>query len=296
MLRNQIVAAHQGTQLRNSASEIGNRAVSSRPRGRWLAGASIVALAIACAPAAAQTVTSTANGCDDISSDRAYHCEVRQDTLAGGNPLRVDASPNGGIRIQGWDRNEVAIRSRVVAYADSERDARRLASQVRIETAGGEISARGPDRDGESHFVVSFELNVPQHANLTLKTVNGGITVRDLRGTVNFDAVNGGVRLENVGGEVRGETNNGGITIDLTGDRWDGEGLDVETHNGGVRLNLPANYSAELETGTTNGGLNVDFPMSVQGKIGKHLRTTLGAGGPKIRAMTYNGGVSIRQQ
>jgi hypothetical protein len=237
-------------------------------------------LAITLTSAAGQTSYLEANTCDGISSDRAYHCEMREDTLAGGNPLRVDASPNGGIRVRGWDRNEVAIRSRIVAYADSEQDARRLASQVRIDT----------------YFVVSFELNVPQNANLTLKTVNGGISIRDLRGTVNFDAVNGGVRLENVAGEVRGETNNGGLTIDLTGDRWDGAGLDVETHNGGVRLKLPANYSAELETGTTNGRLNVEFPITVQGRIGKRLHTTLGGGGPKIRAVTYNGGVSIRQQ
>jgi hypothetical protein len=259
-------------------------------------GFSTLFLAITLTPATAQTTSLEANTCDDISSDRAYHCEMREETLAGGNPVRVDASPNGGIRVRGWERNEVAIRSRVVAYADSEQEARRLASQVRIETAGGEVGAQGPDRDNESYFVVSYELNVPQNANLTLKTVNGGISVRDLRGTVNFDAVNGGVKLENVGGEVRGETNNGGVTIDLTGERWDGAGLDVETHNGGVRLNLPANYSAELETGTTNGRLNVEFPVTVHGRVGKRLHTTLGGGGPKIRAVTYNGGVSIRQQ
>jgi DUF4097 and DUF4098 domain-containing protein YvlB len=255
----------------------------------------LVALAFA-VPAAGQTTYRESDSCADISSDRPYYCEVREEKLAGGIPLRVDASPNGGIRVRGWDRNEVALRARLVAYADSEQDARQLAAQVRIETGGGEIRARGPERENDSHFVVSFELNVPQQSNLTLKTVNGGISVRDLHGTVNFDAVNGGVRLENIGGDVRGETNNGGLTIDLTGERWEGAGLDVETHNGGVRLNLPANYSAELETGTTNGGLNVDFPITVQGRVGKRLHTTLGAGGPKIRAMTYNGGVSIRQQ
>jgi hypothetical protein len=259
-------------------------------------GSATLLLAITLTPASAQNTYLEANTCDGISSDRAYHCDIREDTLAGGSPVSVDASPNGGIRVRGWERNEVSIRSRVVAYADSEQDARRLASQVRIETAGGEVRAEGPDRENDSYFVVSYELNVPQHANLTLKTVNGGITVRDLRGTVNFDAVNGGVSLDNVGGEVRGETNNGGLTIDLTGERWEGAGLDVETHNGGVRLNLPANYSAELETGTTNGRLNVDFPVTVQGLIGKRLHTTLGGGGPKIRAVTYNGGVSIRQQ
>jgi hypothetical protein len=259
-------------------------------------GFSTLFLAITLTTATAQTTYLESNTCDGISSDRAHHCEVREDTLAGGNPLRVDASPNGGIRVNGWDRNEIAIRSRVVAYADTEQEARRLASQVRVETAGGEVRAQGPDRENDSYFVVSYELNVPQNANLTLKTVNGGISVRDLRGTVNFDAVNGGVRLENVGGEMRGETNNGGLTIDLTGERWEGAGLDVETHNGGVRLNLPANYSAELETGTTNGRLNVEIPIAVQGRLGKRLHTTLGGGGPKIRTVTYNGGVSIRQQ
>jgi hypothetical protein len=259
-------------------------------------GWSMMVLALLSAPAVGQTTNLEDNTCDEISSDRAYHCEIREETLAGGNPLRVDASPNGGIRVRGWDRNEVAIRARVVAYADSEANARRLASQVRVETAGGEITARGPDRGEDISFTVSYELSVPQNANLTLKTVNGGISVRDLHGTVNFDAVNGGVRLANVGGEVRGETNNGGLTIDLSGDRWDGAGLDVETQNGGVRLNLPANYSAELETGTTNGRLNVDFPITVQGLVGKRLHTTLGGGGPKIRAVTYNGGVSIKRQ
>jgi DUF4097 and DUF4098 domain-containing protein YvlB len=263
---------------------------------RCTLGFGTLLLAFAAIPAAAQGPGRDSNACDDISSDRAYHCEVREDTLAGGNPLRIDASPNGGIRVRGWDRNDVSLRSRVVSYGESEQEARRLASQVRIETAGGDITARGPEREGESYFVVSYELSVPQNSNLTLKTVNGGISIRDLRGTVNFDAVNGGVKLENVGGEVKGETNNGGLSIDLTGDRWDGAGLDVETHNGGVRLNLPAHYSAELETGTTNGGLNVDYPITLQGRIGKRLHTTLGGGGPKIRAVTYNGGVSIRQQ
>jgi hypothetical protein len=259
-------------------------------------GFSVFLLAIALSPAAAQTVYREANSCEGISSDRAYHCEIRSETLAGGSPLSVDASPNGGIRVRGWDRAEVALRARVVAYADSEQEARQLASQVRVDTGGGVIRATGPEREHDSYWVVSYELDVPQNSNLTLKTVNGGITVRDLRGTVNFDAVNGGVRLENVGGEIRGETNNGGLAIELSGDRWEGTGLDVETHNGGVRLNLPANYSAELETGTTNGRLDIDFPITVQGLIGKRLNTTLGAGGPRIRAITYNGGITIRRQ
>jgi hypothetical protein len=248
----------------------------------------LLALALAAA-APAQPRSSDAMDCDDLSSDREHHCDMREETLAGGNPLDVDAAPNGGIRVIGWDRGDVRLRARVVGYGDSDAEARRTASQVRIETGGGEIRARAPERQDHSSWTVSFELSVPQNSQVTLRTVNGGIAVRDLRGTVRFKATNGGVRLENVGGDVTGETNNGGLSIDLNGERWEGSGLDVQTHNGGVNLTVPSNYSAELETGTTNGRLRVDFPITVQGVIGRHLNTTLGAGGPKIRAMTYNG-------
>ena len=36
--------------------------------------------------------------------------------------------------------------------------------------------------------------------------------------------------------------------------------------------------------------------FALQGLVGEQINTLLGAGGPKIRAMTYNGGVSIRRR
>jgi hypothetical protein len=131
---------------------------------------------------------------------------------------------------------------------------------------------------------------------LALATHNGGIAIEGFRGTATFRAQNGGVSLTDVGGDLRGGTTNGGVTVDLSGDRWDGPGLDVETHNGGIRMTLPANFSADLETGTTHGRLNVDFPVTVNGTIDRHLTTMLGAGGAKMRVITTNGGVTIRRR
>ena len=131
---------------------------------------------------------------------------------------------------------------------------------------------------------------------LTLNTSNGGISIEDFQGTAKFRAHNGGVSLNNVSGDIRGETTNGGVNINLTGDRWDGAGLDVETRNGGIRMTLPEHYSAALEAGTTNGRVRIDFPITVQGTFDRRLNTTLGAGGATLRAITTNGGVTIRRQ
>ncbi len=206
------------------------------------------------------------SGCNsDWNSRRASYCETRDATIPSAvNPLDIDAGRNGGIRIQGWDRADALIHAVIRAQADTDAQARALVAGVRIETAGGSIKATGPSSGDEAGWSANFELNVPRNAILTLNTQNGGISISDFRGSAQFHARNGGLTLTNVGGDLRGETTNGGVTVDLTGDHWDGQGLDVETRNGGLRLNVPQGYSAQLETGTTNGGLSIDFPINVQ--------------------------------
>jgi hypothetical protein len=39
--------------------------------------------------------------------------------------------------------------------------------------------------------------------------------------------------------------------------------------------------------------LSIDFPVMVQGRLGRELATTLGDGGPLVRAETTNGPVRI---
>ena len=260
-----------------------------------------VAAALVAAGSAQSRRDSTRTGtmsCNDrnYNNDRATHCEMREDTIGGANPLDIDAGRNGGIRVRGWDRGDVLVRTKIQASADSDADARRLVSGVRIDTGGGRIRPEGPDTNRDENWSVSFEVNVPRMAMLTLNTNNGGISIEEFRGVAKFHARNGGLTLNNVGGDLRGETTNGGVTVDVTGDHWDGAGLDVETRNGGIRMTLPRGFSAQLETGTTHGGISVDFPVTVQGSFRSHLETTLGSGGPKLRAVTTNGGVTIRQR
>jgi len=58
---------------------------------------------------------------------------------------------------------------------------------------------------------------------------------------------------------------------------------------------VPENYSARVETGTVNGSVNTEFPVTVQGRITKQLALNLGSGGAMVRAMTTNGGVQLKK-
>jgi len=235
--------------------------------------------------------------CENRSNyGRAQFCELRGTTLRPESKISVDGRQNGGVAFYGWDRNEVKVVAMIQANADNDNQAEELAKQVRINTNGGRISAEGPPSHSRSWWSVSYEIYVPTRSNLEAVTQNGGVSADDVEGNLDFQAMNGGIRVANIAGDVRGETTNGGISASLSGSSWRGKGLDLRTMNGGVSLTIPRGYNARLETGTTNGGMRVDFPITVQGLIGKRIQTQLGTGGPLVRVITTNGGVRISER
>ncbi len=237
--------------------------------------------------------------CDNNWSGRGdgqRHCEIKELPLAASGMVKVDGRQNGGVSVKGWDRNDILVRARIEAQAPTESEAHALGNQVRIETAGANIYADGPQSRDKSWWSVSYEVFVPRRSDLDLKAHNGGISINGVGGKLSFETTNGGVSLQEVSGKVQGRTSNGGLSVKLSGNRWEGEGMDVKTTNGGVNLVIPENYSARLETGTVNGGFNLGIPVTVQGKLEKNLSTDLGSGGATIRLMTTNGGVSVKKQ
>ncbi len=259
----------------------------------------VLALAPALVPATA-IQRSQRDWCTDSNygDDHAKHNEVRDFTVAAsGAKINVDAAPNGGIKVEGQGRSDVQVQACVSATADSDEQARALAQRVEVVATAERVSASGPQNLGRREsWSVSYRLGVPNRTSLSLRTTNGGIALTDVDGEIDFRTVNGGVSLIRVAGNVRGRTSNGGVTVDLEGSTWRGDGLEVETENGGVTMAIPANYSARLETGTVNGRMNIDFPVTVQGRRARNIDTQLGSGGPLIKVRTSNGGVNIRQK
>lgn len=234
------------------------------------------------------------NGGND--RDRARHCEIREQSLPSIGRLNIDAKPNGGVTVKGWLGGDVLVRARVEASAESEGAAAIITSRVLIDSAGGQVRATGPEQTDNSSWSVSYEIFVPQVTDLALKTTNGGLTVSDVRGQIHFDSVNGGVHLKRVAGEVTGATVNGGIDVELNGTTADWRQMELSTHNGGVTVAVPSNYSARIQAETGMGRIQSDFPLppNVDGKA-RRLDFAVGSGGPPIHITTGNGGIRLKR-
>ena len=236
--------------------------------------------------------------CSQWRGDRETErvCNVVERTIAApSGTLNVDGRTNGGVTVIGENRRDIQVRALVEVHARSESRAEQLAEAVELHFEGGRIYAEGPDTRNREWWSVSFEVHVPAHTDLELRAHNGGLAVAGVTGTLRMETLNGGIHLDAVNGDVVAETTNGGLHVALDGDTWHGRGLDATTTNGGVHVSVPNGYSARLETGTVNGGVDIDFPVTMQGKIGRRITTDLGRGGPLLRVTTTNGGVQIRR-
>ena len=236
------------------------------------------------------------DGRNNRGNDRERFCEVREKRISASRRLDIDGQQNGSVSVHGWDRSEVLVLAKIQTQGEDVGDARDIASRITVDAGDGRIRAEGPSTRREQSWSVSFEVWAPRQTDIRAATHNGSISVDYIDARLDLGAVNGGIALRGVSGDVRGETTNGPLEVDLDGDRWRGTGLDLRTTNGPVNLDIPAGYSAQLETGTVNGGMHIDFPITLQGMIGRRISTQLGNGGAPIRAITTNGPVEIRRR
>ncbi len=248
-------------------------------------------------PAAqAPTTSNDQDWCRDAERnydrDREVFCEVR-DLRESASRLEVLDNANGSISVTGSSRRDISVQARVVATAESDSDARSLARDVTVTLDNGRLRATGPDSERRRSWSVSYRIDVPSSFDVSLETSNGSVAVDGVKGRIDMESSNGSVRLTDVGGRVNARTSNGSVHVTLSGKYWDGDGMTVVTSNGSARLDLPDGFNAHLIASTNNGSLNLDIPVTVQGRVSKRVDTTLGSGGATIEMRTSNGSLRV---
>ncbi len=183
---------------------------------------------------------------------------------------------------------------------------------VDVDGSDVRIVARYPKKPRNISYSVQYELRVPVDIDLDLETVNGAIEIAEIDGEVTAETTNGKISCENVDGSMELSTTNGSILCEdvsghLSADTTNGsieavytsptlpqDGIRCETVNGSVELSLPEGASFELDVSTVNGKIRTEFPVTVQGEISrKHLRGTVGDGGPPVSLETVNGSITV---
>ena len=141
---------------------------------------------------------------------------------------------------------------------------------------------------------INFDVQVPRGVRLNAMTTNGRVHCLNLDSVVQAATTNGDVEVS-TSEWASAKTTNGGVRVSMGNAKWSGQ-LEVETTNGSVNVTLPASAEFKVDAATTNGGIQTDFPITVQGRFGpKSLSGTVGGGGRELKVATTNGSVELKK-
>jgi DUF4097 and DUF4098 domain-containing protein YvlB len=144
--------------------------------------------------------------------------------MSPGETLDVNLRHGGSIHIRGWDEERALIR---VSLRAENSDAFRF--EIERTRSGVEITSERLRR--VNNVNVRVDVQVPHQSDLRLRTAGGGISIRDIEGSISGRTAGGELTLENLSGSI--ELSTGGGEISLTDSQLDGT---VSTGGGKVLL------------------------------------------------------------
>ncbi|MFZ0807300.1 MAG: DUF4097 family beta strand repeat-containing protein [Candidatus Sulfotelmatobacter sp.] len=234
-------------------------------------------------------------------------------TITGKPDLRVDTS-DANIRVTTWDQNTIAAKVITTGY--------------KIGIGGGsihieehqtgdtvELNVRYPHMGvviGWNNRKVEIIVQMPREGRVDLSTGDGKIELSGLKGEMQLHSGDGSEILDAVDGRLRANTSDGHIrasgrfdNLDLkTGDgRVEvrassgsslGTGWRLETGDGSVSLDLPADLAADVDLHTGDGHIDLDMPITTEGKIHEgQLHGKLNGGGSLLTIRTGDGSIHL---
>jgi hypothetical protein len=232
---------------------------------------------------------------------------------AAADGLAVTGFVNGGLYVRGSGGAEYEVKLCKFAAGRTASDAAATLEHVKLAVNGGVVAVNGPSerRDWNAHLIVL----APQDARMKLETrngplsihgvsgnvharaTNGPVSVRGSSGEIRIDAQNGPVDVSETSGAVHAVASNGPLSINLSGQAWDGSGLDARASNGPLTLRMPAGYqSGVLVEMSRHSPLNCraaicSDAVRLGGDDGGTLR--IGSADAQVRVSAKNGPVSI---
>ncbi len=228
-------------------------------------------------------------------------------TVAPGDTLSLRLRTGGSVRVQVWTQNVVEVS---VTGVESCGDC-----DFRIEPTGEgvEISSDYPRRSRNHSSSLTFDVQVPEHFNIELDSMGGGLEVIGLDGTIRGKTMGGGLHFEQLRGEVHLTTMGGDVVLRdsevdgqittmggkvlferVRGDvRGKSMGGDVIYRNVENTRNSDESVGEEVQIETMGGSIQVE-----EAPYGARVRTMggdieIGSVREFVRATTYGGDIRV---
>jgi hypothetical protein len=236
----------------------------------------------------------------------------------------------GNIDVTGYNGKEV-----IIDYTPPEgesQDLEKIPKPVTpdMEDVNEEVSTEGLNKIKSSSFDINvaeeenkitiksgppmshsdLSISVPYNCSLKISTVNGNISVKEVKGELEISTVNGKIDLEKITGSAIASTINGLLKVIFSGVTPDTP-MAFSTLNSHIDVTLPSDTKATLKMKTDAGEIYSNFDMQVKEELEKsdksdkygHPATNISnwttakinGGGPELVFKSLSGNIHIRK-
>jgi Putative adhesin len=260
-------------------------------------------------PSGGQFTIRNFNGPIDVRPASGNTAELRAEKRVRGSAQITDvgfdvrSSGNGDVEIcstrnedscygdhrgndDGWRRGSVTVAMTVLVPRGV---------RVKLATGNGAVSVERAGSDVQASTGNGRVRIAETEGEVRVSTGNGDVEVRNAKARVHVSTGNGDVDVATTDGPVEVSSGNGNIDVRMSALRAR-EDMAFHTGSGDVHLTLPANYNGELDASTRNGSIRSEFDLKIKGQLSpRHIRATIGSGGPMLRMTTGNGEFEIKK-
>jgi DUF4097 and DUF4098 domain-containing protein YvlB len=234
-------------------------------------------------------------------------------SLTGRPDLRAETS-DANIRVTTWDQNTIEAKVITTRYKIGE-------GGIRVEEHQNgnlvELEVRYPHHNFNVEWgqhKVDIIIQMPREGKVNLRTGDGKIEVASLKGEMDLHTGDGSVNLDAVDGKLRASTGDGHIQANGRFDELDlktGDGhVDVraasgsaltnswrlETGDGSVSLEVPHDLAADVDLHTSDGHIDLDMPVSAEGKLRQNeIHGKINGGGSLLTIRTGDGSIHLKK-
>lgn len=233
-----------------------------------------------------------------------------------GGTISLVGPPVGGISVEGWKKNEVAVEAEIVIHAENEEDAARIAAvtgfvldedvvTLKITSVGPhdkkylkKADKKFPKRLRSNLFEINYKLYVPHYSDLIIDGGKGRLELKEVEGTFRVNYLESDAVLSLVGGNVSVIIGKGSVDVTIAARSWRGRNADVQLSAGEINLRLPKNLNADLvakvlRTGTINNGYPNLEPKPRTEFSESFMSATAGSGGANLAFTVGDGNLNI---
>ena len=184
----------------------------------------------------------------------------------------------------------------------------------------------------DARVVVHIEIRAPERSDLDVEVEDGDLIVQGFEGELELTAEDGNMRVLDCGGRVAASAEDGDVELmgvhgDVSATLEDGDlsvqgtlsrliadtedgNMDIEVRqdsamqgdwsvraeDGRIRLSLPEGFAADLNVQVDDGSIEIDQPVTIQGRFSnKKLSTQLNGGGHRLEIRSSDGSVRITE-